>query len=126
MSTISYNKLVRDKIPQIIAGEGKKAQTSILDNNRYAIALKHKMVEEARELVNAHSRKDILNELADLDELIRATAIHHGITAAELEQARLHKVTERGGFMQKIFLHQVEESSASLIKNSLLTPNLED
>lgn len=109
MSKIPYNKLVRDKIPQIIAASGKKAQTSILDDTRYTGALKNKMVEEAHELVEAQSRTDVLNELADLDELIRATAAHHGISSAELKQARLHKFAERGGFQQKIFLHQVEE-----------------
>jgi predicted house-cleaning noncanonical NTP pyrophosphatase (MazG superfamily) len=109
MSKIAYNKLVRDKIPQIIAASGKIAQTSILDDHNYAGALKNKMVEEARELMEAQSRADVLNELADLDELIRATADYHGISAAELQQACLHKVAERGAFKNKIFLHQVEE-----------------
>lgn len=109
MSIIPYNKLVRDKIPQIIADEGRKPHTSVLDDNRYAGALKNKMVEEAHELVEAKNRDEVLNELADLEELIRATAAHHGISAAELEKARQDKFTKRGGFQQKIFLHQVEE-----------------
>jgi len=104
-----YNKLLRDKIPQIIAQSGKKAETSILDDAAYAEALKTKMVEEAQELVAAHDRADVLNELADLDELIRATAAHHNISLEELSAARLHKNVERGGFQNKIFLHQVEE-----------------
>jgi len=62
-----YNKLIRDKIPEIIAGKGDVAKVSILSDLEYTKALKTKMIEESQELQEANSREDITNELADIE-----------------------------------------------------------
>jgi predicted house-cleaning noncanonical NTP pyrophosphatase (MazG superfamily) len=46
---VTDNKLVRDRIPEIIESDGHNAFTRILDGQDYRAALLAKLVEEARE-----------------------------------------------------------------------------
>lgn len=108
-----FNKLIRDKIPEIIQRDrGSLAKTRILEGQDYRDALKTKVTEEAAELLNAKSREDITNELADLEELIRTIAAENGIALEELEMIRQKKLRERGGFEKRLWLESIEEFSA--------------
>jgi len=109
MSRKIYNKLVRDKIPEIIRSKKKAFKVSILTKEKYRKALKEKIDEEAKELLEAKTNKDVLNELADIQELINAVAKNHKITVKTLENKRKEKTKERGGFEKKIFLEYVDE-----------------
>lgn len=99
-----YNKLVRDKIPQIIAADGKKAKTRILDDKEYLKELIKKLKEETEEL----EKEPSIEELADIKEIIIAIREAMGIHAGELEDMRRKKAVERGRFKKKIFLESVE------------------
>jgi predicted house-cleaning noncanonical NTP pyrophosphatase (MazG superfamily) len=66
----TYNKLVRDKIPAIIAADGKKLKTRILSDEEHLQALIKKLSEELEEFEEALS----VEELADLQEIIHALA----------------------------------------------------
>ena len=88
-----YNKLVRDRIPEILSDE---AYLKILDA---------KLDEE---LAEYHADQNI-EELADLMEVIRACAVARGYTVEELEQVRAEKAAKRGGFERKILLKEVIE-----------------
>ena len=103
MKTI-YNKLVRDRIPEIIEASGASCKTSILSDEEYLKMLDAKLDEE---LAEYHKDQNI-EELADLLEVIRAAAIAHGYTLDELERVRAKKAKERGGFEQKILLVETE------------------
>ena len=103
MKTI-YNKLVRDRIPEIIEASGASCKTSILSDEEYLKMLDAKLDEE---LAEYHKDQNI-EELADLLEVIRAAAIAHGYTLDELERVRAEKAKERGGFEQKILLVETE------------------
>ena len=105
MATKTYNKLVRDLIPEIIEASGKECKTRILSDEEYLKMLDIKLDEE---LAEYHKDQNI-EELADLLELIRAAAIARGYTLDELEAARAEKAKERGGFERKIFLIDVTE-----------------
>ncbi len=105
MTTKTYNKLVRDLIPDIIAASGNKCRTRVLSDEEYLEMLDAKLDEE---LAEYHADKN-LEELADLLELIRAAAIARGYTLEELETARAEKAKERGGFEKKILLVDVTE-----------------
>lgn len=108
-----FNKLIRDKIPEIIQRDrGSLAKTRILEGQDYRDALKTKVTEEAAELLNAKSREDITNELADLEELIRTIAAENGIALEELEMIRQKKLRERGGFEKRLWLESIEEFNA--------------
>ena len=53
MNRITYNKLIRDKIPEIIKKNGANPKISILDDRQFNPALKEKLVEGAKELLEA-------------------------------------------------------------------------
>ena len=100
-----YNKLVRDRIPEIIEASGKHCKTAILSNEEYLKMLDAKLDEE---LAEYHKDQNI-EELADLLEVIRAAAIARGYTLEELEAVRAKKAEKRGGFEKKIFLVDATE-----------------
>ena len=103
MAVKTYNKLVRDLIPDIIEASGGTCHTRILSDDEYMEMLDAKLDEE---LIEYHSDQNI-EELADLLELIRASAIARGYTLDELEAVRAEKARARGGFEKKIFLIDV-------------------
>jgi len=101
-----YNKLVRDKIPAIIASDGNRCVTRTLSDEEYLKMVDAKLSEELREYLESGSAE----ELADLLEVIRAAAAARGYTYEQLEQIRAEKAEKRGGFEQKILLLEVEEA----------------
>lgn len=105
---IVYNKLIRDRIPEIIEKAGKKAKTRVLDKKKYERQLKKKLAEEATELIKAENDK-LLNELADVQELIDAILKAKGINKAKLAKFQRQKRKKRGGFKKRLFLESVEE-----------------
>ena len=105
MTVKTYNKLVRDLIPEIIEASGNKCRTRVLSDEEYLEMLDAKLDEELAE----YHKDQNLEELADLLELIRAAAIARGYTLDELEAARAEKSAKRGGFERKIFLVDVDE-----------------
>ncbi len=103
MKTIKYNKLVRDKIPEIIKSNGQDCTVEILSDFQYLEKLELKLDEELAEF---HKDKNI-EELADLLEVIYAIAKAKGVSFNELESVRIEKQHERGGFAEKILLKEV-------------------
>ena len=103
-----YNKLVRDNIPEIITADGMTAETRTLSDSEYELALIEKVGEEAREVALADTTEALIDELADLQEVIIALARH--ISSEEhLEEARLKKAKERGAFEKRIFLERTDK-----------------
>lgn len=106
MTVKNYNKLVRDRIPEIIEASGKTCITEMLSNEEYLKMIDAKLVEELAEY-----RKDQnIEELADLLEVIRAAAIARGYTIEELEKVRTEKAVKRGAFEKKLLLKEVIEN----------------
>ena len=102
---IIYNKLVRDKIPEIIEESGKACETEVLSNEEYLKMLDNKLDEE---LAEYHQEQNI-EELADLLEVLYATAKARGYSIEELEQMRVEKQKARGGFDKRLLLKHVSE-----------------
>jgi predicted house-cleaning noncanonical NTP pyrophosphatase (MazG superfamily) len=102
---IIYNKLVRDKIPEIIKADGKKFKTRTLENKEYLNELIKKLHEETREFEQNSS----IEELADIKEIIIAIREAMNFHAGELEDARRKKANTNGRFKNKIFLESTEE-----------------
>ena len=105
MRTIKYNKLVRDRIPDIIEESGKTCVTEILSDEEYLRMVDAKLDEE---LAEYHKDQNI-EELADLMEVIYAAAVARGYTIEQLENARTKKIEKRGAFQKKILLVEVKE-----------------
>ena len=102
---MKYNKLVRDRIPEIIEKDGKKAITRILDDEEYKIYLEKKLDEEVAEL---HASKSI-EEIADVLEVVWSLARAYGYSIESVSTHRVIKNIERGGFAEKILLVEVCE-----------------
>jgi predicted house-cleaning noncanonical NTP pyrophosphatase (MazG superfamily) len=99
-----YDKLVRDRIPQIIEAEGKRCTVRVLDDEQYARSLDSKLIEE---LVEYQQNRDI-EELADLVEVIHAIVIDRGMSLDAFAQLRQRKAEARGGVGARRFLESVE------------------
>ena len=100
-----HNKLVRDRIPEIIASSGKNCVTEVLPNDAYIQALDAKLNEELAEYQQSKS----LEELADLLEVMGAVVKARGYTWDDLTRVRKEKRAQRGAFAQRIFLKEVIE-----------------
>ena len=98
MPTITHNKLVRDKIPDIIKSAGKQAV--------YLVELDRKLSEECAE----YQADKSLEEMADVLEVLYSIAVARGYSVEELERVRAEKAEKRGGFADKIFLEEVLEN----------------
>lgn len=105
MGIKTYNKLVRDRIPEIIKSDSKTCITEILPDVQYLEMLDAKLTEELAEYQESKS----LEELADLLEVMRAVVKARGCTWEQLELIRQEKAARRGGFEQKILLKEVIE-----------------
>ncbi len=108
MSRIYYDKLIRDRIPEIIMAEGKQFAAEKMSDADYRRALLDKLVEEAQEAAQAKPDK-LTTELADLYEVIDAVIAASGIDERTVRQVQAQRRTERGGFEQRLRLLWVEE-----------------
>ena len=95
-----YNKLVRDKIPEIMISNGVTPVTETLNDADYIAALEKKLNEEVDEY---HNDKNI-EELADILEVVYALCEAQGYTLEDFKNTYEKKYAERGGFSEKIFL----------------------
>ena len=101
-----YNKLVRDKIPKIIKSRGVKAcNTRILNDKDYLSALNAKLQEEVNEYLSSGE----IEELADIEEVLRAILDAKKISYENFESIRITKSKNKGAFREKIFLESVDE-----------------
>lgn len=105
MFRMVYNKLVRDKIPEIIKESGANPECIILNEEEYELALRKKLEEEVAEFMESGS----VEELADIQEVILALVEAKGVSRDMFEIMRVGKLVERGAFREKIFLKSVDE-----------------
>ena len=105
MGIIKYDKLVRDRIPEIIRNNGKHAIVEKLGSNAYKKYLDDKLGEELQEYLAS----DSIDELADLVEVIYAILKYKGIELIDFENIREKKAEERGAFDERILLKEVIE-----------------
>lgn len=109
MSITVYNKLVRDKIPEIITADGEIPVTRVLDKAEYRDALFTKFGEELEELRTA-SETGVISELADLQEVLDSLACSYGYSPSGVRAAAEDKREKRGGFSDKIYLEHTLKS----------------
>ncbi|MBY0246553.1 MAG: nucleoside triphosphate pyrophosphohydrolase [Nitrospiraceae bacterium] len=117
---VDYNKIVRDKIPEIIAKRGEQSEILNLQGEALITALKQKLVEEAFEALDAKSGDDLVGELADVSEVIDALCSSLKISDTNLTAVKKEKHRKRGGFEKGIMLarttspHSIHRSVSSL------------
>ena len=99
----TFNKLVRDNIPNIIEQDNRAYATRILSDAEYEEALRVKVQEEARE-VAAASPDELTKELADLLEVTQALMALHDITMDDVIAKQAERKDSRGAFDSRIML----------------------
>lgn len=106
MKKITYNKLVRDRIPEIIESSGKKAIYETIDSDEsYIKYLKDKLAEEMNEFIES----DDVAELADMGEVMHALLEYKGVSIETFQRIRIEKLEKRGGFKKRLLLKEVIE-----------------
>jgi predicted house-cleaning noncanonical NTP pyrophosphatase (MazG superfamily) len=100
-----YNKLIRDRIPEIIEKDGKTCKTRVLSEKDYKSALNSKLLEEMKEYQEGFD----LRELADLQEVINAIVLANGLSLKEFDEIREAKAKANGGFSKRLFLESVDD-----------------
>lgn len=103
----AYNKLVRDKIPEIIEADNCTSVTSKLKVAEFKKALMTKLLEESAEVVEAKNKKELVKELADLQEVLLSIYEVYKIECSEVTKTAAKRRKERGGFKKRIFLESV-------------------
>lgn len=101
-----YPKLVRDKIPQIIAdNDGKHVTTRVLDDDdEFMSFLLKKVIEESNELSKTTTDPDLIEEIADIYEVIDALLEFKGMTRQDVEMIQGTKRAKRGGFKDRLLM----------------------
>jgi predicted house-cleaning noncanonical NTP pyrophosphatase (MazG superfamily) len=103
-----HEKLVRDRIPEIITNSGRTPRVRRLDGAEVRQALFNKLIEESNELTAASTKHAACQELADLLEVVRALAAEHDVGWDAVNAAADAKLVDRGGFGDRLFLLDVE------------------
>jgi predicted house-cleaning noncanonical NTP pyrophosphatase (MazG superfamily) len=99
---MKYNKLVRDKIPEIIKNKGEISVTHKASDDEYARKLREKLNEEVNEFLKSNNPE----ELADIIEVVNALGESMDINKEKIESLRLKKAEERGSFKDRIILDE--------------------
>ena len=97
---VKHNKLVRSGIPEYLQSKNIPFKIRKAGKSEYIEKLYQKLYEEARELAKDRT----IEELADLLEVIEAIKKLRGWSSQDVEDIRLKKLSERGGFDQPIIL----------------------
>ena len=100
MHLVSYNKAIRDKIPEIIKNSGYSCNVKALSDHEFLIEIEKKLAEE----VGEYQKDRDVTELADILEVIYRIAELKGVSKEELEKIRISKNNERGSFEKNLFL----------------------
>lgn len=107
---IAYNKLVRDRIPEIIRRAGSTCATVTLTEEDYRQALRAKLMEEASEAAEA-TLDHLVVELADLYEVMDALIASYGLSAEMVRAEQAQRREARGGFAQRLCLLWAEDDA---------------
>lgn len=97
-----YNKLVRDRIPEIIKAKGEEVKFHIADDDEYLIKLKEKLIEEAEEFMQDEDQEEIVDILETIDAIIA----FKDFKREEINEIKNKKAEVRGKFESKIILEE--------------------
>ena len=103
-----FNKLVRDKVPSTIERGGEVVSKARLLGEHLLRALREKLIEEVFEVLDAIDQESIVDELADVIEIVDEIISQLGVSRAELLQRQDQKRERSGGFKDGLVLLETE------------------
>ncbi len=101
-----FNKLVRDKIPEILLKDHALPVTRILNDDEYISELNTKLKKE----IDKYFETQNIEEMIDILEVIRAILEFNNISYQDLEDKRIKKAQKRGTFKNRIYLEKIIEN----------------
>lgn len=101
---VYYRKLIRDKIPEKIAAAGAECEVRVMDDAEFERELLRKVEEEASGVAAAVTKEEIVEEIADVLDVIREVKLRKGITDLEVRAAQERAYEKKGGFERKLYL----------------------
>lgn len=105
MRSFLQKKLWRDKaVSMMEQNHGSRIDWRRLDDQEHDEQLRLKLQEEAHEVLCAKNRNELIEELADVLEVIDALSQLHGLAPEEIKVAQTKKRNEKGGFAQRTFV----------------------
>ena len=99
---MKFDKLVRDRIPEIIVENNGIPVTHTASGEEYRKRLLAKLKEETEEFTASPCEE----ELADILEVVGALCDHFGFSPEAVEALRRKKARERGGFSGGVVLEE--------------------
>lgn len=99
-----YPKLIRDRIPEIIAADGRIVDTRTLDDEEFLRYLLKKVIEEAEELAHATTKSNMLEEIADVREILDTLLKLKGVSDEQIQAIQDEKRQKRGGFEARLLM----------------------
>ena len=107
------DKLWRDKVIDRLEQAGSKVHWARLDDEQFAEQIKIKLLEEAEEVCHAKTKESVLEELADILEVVTSFCDLHEVTLQDIIDIQKKKHQERGGFQGRKFVTVAEHPSGS-------------
>ena len=101
-------KIIRDKSPARMTKKGFRYDTHSVQGQELVQHLKDKLLEEAAEVQETTSQEELIEELADVSEVLHALAKANDIPLEQIEQKRIEKLASRGGFNESIYCDYID------------------
>ncbi|MFA5134835.1 MAG: nucleoside triphosphate pyrophosphohydrolase [Patescibacteria group bacterium] len=110
MKKIFYNKIIRDNIPNRIRSAGADYSVCVLPKKKFEKELIRKVEEEAGGMQRAQTRRELIDEMADVIDVLEAIRLLKKISKREVAAARTCNQTKKGGFKKRLFLFWSSDS----------------
>ena len=125
------DKLVRDRIPDYIQASGEFVQVQSVEGDALLNLVRRKLIEEAYEVAGAADADELVEELADLSEVVRALLRLTNTSQRKVEDARLKKLKTRGGFefgryLQRTSSREMSTNSQATLPGLASTPRVDN
>ncbi len=104
-----YHKLVRDNIPKILLEDNLDFKIKTLTEEEFEKALRVKLIEETQELLLTTNQEELIEELADIYDVLDCILITHKLDLFDIHKVRIKKNMEKGGFENKVFLEYTKQ-----------------
>ncbi|AZL16351.1 nucleoside triphosphate pyrophosphohydrolase [Rickettsiales endosymbiont of Stachyamoeba lipophora] len=105
--TFIFNKLVRDNIPEIMETLGAELISKTLSPDDYISKLKSKLLEESTEVLKSQSKEELIEEIADVFEVLYCLMLANNISMEDVESIRASKNESKGSFKKAKFIDKV-------------------